>query len=307
MSRAGTAASADDRGALVDRGDRVLGHVPRRRRVHEPAPDTCRAARVRTPRDGHVACYRHDHADQPQHLRGSLAAVHADHVGSQLDEASSDLLGRGSEGSAIVTRERGAREHREAGRGVSNGRERELHLAEVGLRLDHQQVHAPLGERRRLLQVRGEGVVGPDPPVGGQPHAQRAHRTTHHLRAGRSRETGAGLVDRDHPVAQAVLSQPETVRAERVRDHEFGARVDERPMQERDPVGIVLVPRLHARRGRRPAREQRRAGSPVGEQRSLVEQRPERIGSHAPIVADGAGDRLPRVPRRCVTAVGTIR
>ena len=117
--------------------------------------ETRRPARVRPPRDGHVARHRHDHADQPQHLRRSLAAVHADHVGTQLDEASSDLLGGGPERGAIVTRERGAREHRDAGRAVASGRERELHLAEVGLRLDHQEVHARLGERRRLLQVCG--------------------------------------------------------------------------------------------------------------------------------------------------------
>ena len=81
MRRPRAATSSDDRGALVDRGERQLGHVPGVA-GYEPTAEPRGAAGVGSRRDRHRAGDRTDRSNEPERLRRALAAVHADHVGS---------------------------------------------------------------------------------------------------------------------------------------------------------------------------------------------------------------------------------
>ena len=78
--------------------------------------------------------------------------------------------------------------------------------------------------------------------------------------------SAARLVELEHAVLGVVQLQPVPVAAERVREDDVGARVDERPVQLLHPFGMVDVPEL-GRLARLEAHlEVVRAGRAVGEQ-----------------------------------------
>ena len=178
MRRPRAATSSDDRGALVDRGERQLGHVPGS--PDEPTAEPRGAAGVGSRRDRHRAGDRTDRSNEPERLRRALAAVHADHVGFP-GRPGGPRPAPASSRARIVPGERRAREDHEAGRSLARGGERLLHLPQVRLGLDHQEVDAALGERLGLLPVGLERLLRLDASVRRQPHAERAHRAAHQL------------------------------------------------------------------------------------------------------------------------------
>ena len=246
-------------------------------------PPTCvgpPGVRARHERD--VAGRRPHVADHPQQLRRTLAAVRADRVRPQLDQALGDLRRGGAQQRAVVLRERRAHHDRERRRARAGGGERLLHLAQVRLRLDDQQVDAAVGERGGLLPVGLERVLRLDPAVRSQPHAQRPHRTGDEPGAGVTGEGRRRAVELGRPRGEAVRAQPEPVPPERVREDDVGAGVDERAMDLEDPLRVVDVQQFEARADRLALLDQRRAHAAVGQERPFGEERSERGAVHHP-------------------------
>ena len=291
VRRPGPAAPADDRHAFVQERPCVLRQVLGRGGVHESPADLRGTPGVRARHERDVAGRRPHVADHTQQLRRTLAAVRADRIRPQLDQALGDLRRRRAQQRAVVLRERRAHHDRERRRARAGGGERLLHLAQVRLRLDDQQVDAAVGERGGLVPVGLERILRLDPAVRSQPHAQRPHRTGHEPGAGVTGEGRRGAVELGRPRGETVRAQPEPVPPERVREDDVGAGVDERAMDLEDPLRVVDVQQFEARADRLALLDQRRAHAAVGQERPFGEEGSERGAVHHPSVG---ASRWPR-------------
>ena len=137
--------------------------------------------------------------------------------------------------------------------------------------LDPRDVGAAGREPGDLLGERVDCFVGGERAERREQLARRPDGAGHHdgARCGvgdLTRELGGPLVELEHAVLGAVQFQAVAVAAERVRQDDVGARVDERPVQLLDALGMLRVPEL----GRLPRLEAHpevvRAGRAVGEQ-----------------------------------------
>ncbi len=169
---------------------------------------------------------------------------------------------------------------RDPRRSRASGGQRLLHLTQVRLRLDDQQVDASLRERDGLLPVRRERVFRFHPAVRSQPHAERADRSGDEAGAGISRERRRGAVQLADARGQPVHVQAETIATERVREDHVGSRVHEGPVDGHDPAGVLDVQQLEAGTERFALFDQRRAHAAVGQERSLGDERPESRAVH---------------------------
>ena len=189
MGGTGAATAAHDRDALVEQRADDLGHVLGGRRVDEAPAHLRRPTGVR-PREQRHPGGSGDRREEPcdaQGLRRSLAAVHAEPVDAELEQPAGDGLRRVAEQRPVVAREGRAREQRRARRRLARRGNRLRQLAHVGLRLDHEQVDARGGERRGLLPVGRERLLGGHPAVRLESHAERADRARRRARAPASR------------------------------------------------------------------------------------------------------------------------
>jgi hypothetical protein len=199
-----------------------------------------------------------------------------------------------------------------AGCGGARGGHRLFQLAEVGLRLDDENVGAAVGERSRLLAVRAEGLGRIDPAVRLEPDPERTDRAADELGLRFARPGDPGRADRRDPVGQAVALEPISVRPERVREDELRARDNERGVDRRDSVGFLLVQRLHAGVQGDAGVDQRRPHPAVGDQRRvrarsqrrsvhLSSAEPSRVGLDPDIVRQ-RNDRRDRRRDRAILA-----
>ena len=163
---------------------------------------------------------------------------------------------------------------------LARGPERLLHLQQVRLRLDDQEIDTALREGRRLLAIRRERVLRPHPPVRRQPDPERPHRPRDEAGARVPSERRGGAVQLAGPRGEAVDVQAGSVATERVREDDGGTRMDERAMDGDDPLGSLDVQQLEARADGLALFDQRRAHAAVGQERAVGEERSEGRAVH---------------------------
>ena len=233
-----------------------------------------RATSGTTPAAGRMLSY---HAEQ---LRRPFAAVRADRVGTELGEALGDLHRRGPEERSIVLGERGAHRDGDARRSLARGPERLLHLQQVRLRLDDQEIDACLRQGLGLLAVRGERILRSHPAVRRQSDPERPDGPRDEAGAGFPSERGGRAVQLARPRGEAVDVQAVPVATERVREDDVGARLDERAMDGDDPLGSLDVQQLETRADGLALFDQRRAHAAVGQERTVGQERSEGRAVH---------------------------
>ena len=293
--RSRSAATADDGGIFVEQRGGALSEVVRGGRVQEAPTHLERAAGVRPGNDRHARHRRAHRAHDPERLGGSLPAVHPDRVGAQRREPFGHGRRRRVGEGPVVARERHRHDQRETRCHRHSRGDGLFDLREVGLRLDREQVRAPVRQRRRLFGVRLERLLPADPSERREPHAERSHRPGDD-RSGLPRDRDTPDVQVGDAVGQAEPNQAEAVRAEGVRHHEARAGLDEARVHRGHRRGIGRVQRLEARIRSDPLRDQGGSHPAVREQRAGREQRRESRPVHAPYprrAAECSGRRYP--------------
>jgi hypothetical protein len=116
-----------------------------------------------------------------------------------------------------------------------------LHLAQIGLRLDQQEIDAPVNKSRGLLPVRGKGILESHAPIGCESNPERTHRAGDEAGSSGSRETAGGAIEIADPIGEPVWIQPKSIAPEGVRENHIGAGLNERSMDLEHTIGIVRV------------------------------------------------------------------
>ena len=166
------------------------------------------------------------------------------------------------------------------GRTLAGGAERLLHLQQVRLRLDDQEIDAPLRQGGGLLAIRRERILRSHPAVRRQPNPERPHGTRDEARPCVPSERRGGAVQLAGPLGEAVDVQAVSVATERVREDDVGTRVDERAMDGDDPLGSLDVQQLETCADGLALFDQRRAHAAVGQERAVGEERSEGRAVH---------------------------
>jgi hypothetical protein len=168
-------------------------------------------------------------------------------------------------------RERRRDEHRDVGSHRTGRRQGRLHLVQIGLRLDRDEIGAGLHEGRHLLGVGLASMLDADTAVRSESDPEGPDRAgDQHARS--ASESNAHSSELAGAIGHSMAIELEPVRAERIRPHDARARVDERPMNPLDGRWISEVQGLETRVERDAELDEGGAHPTVTEQGAALEE-----------------------------------